>query len=36
VYPAAQEIPERWKVDFDMSMGMLGEAGVTVRTVEMP
>jgi len=32
LYPA-QEVPERWKADLDMSMGMLHEAGV--ETVEV-
>ncbi|MEM9461163.1 MAG: dCMP deaminase family protein [Myxococcota bacterium] len=33
-YPAGLTIPERWIADFEMSTGMLREAGVTVRTVE--
>jgi dCMP deaminase len=32
VYPEGCEIPERWRVDFDTSVGMLGEAGVAVRS----
>jgi dCMP deaminase len=36
VYPASLEIPERWRADFDMSMGMLAEAGVASRQVEVP
>lgn len=35
VYPAALEIPDRWQADFEMSMSMLHEAGVTSRTVDM-
>ncbi len=35
-FPAASEIPERWRVDFDTSMGMLREAGVKVRSIEEP
>lgn len=33
VYPAVDNIPERWMEDFEISNGMLQEAGVTVRTV---
>lgn len=33
VYPAGLEIPERWNADFEMSMGMLTEAGVSIRQV---
>jgi dCMP deaminase len=33
VYPSALEIPERWAEDFEISMSMLTEAGVRVRTV---
>ena len=33
VYPDGIEIPERWKTDFDMSLALLKEAGVRVRTV---
>ena len=32
VYPAACEVPERWKDDFDMSTNMMREAGLTIRT----
>lgn len=35
-FPAASEIPERWRADFEMSMGMLREAGVKVRPIEEP
>ena len=31
VYPADIEIPERWTEDFDIAMGMMQEAGITVR-----
>jgi dCMP deaminase len=34
-YPGGLDIPERWQEDFEMSMGMLGEAGVEVCTVDM-
>lgn len=34
-YPANLEIPERWKDDFEMSMGMFQEADIIVRTIEM-
>jgi dCMP deaminase len=34
-YPAALEIPERWREDFDISSAMLDEAGVCVRTVPL-
>ena len=33
VFPADVDIPERWKADFDISMGMMEEAGITVRKV---
>ena len=33
VFPAGLEIPERWTSDFEMSMGMLTEAGVSIREV---
>ena len=33
VFPAALDIPDRWREDFDMSMTMLHEAGVHSRTV---
>ena len=32
VYPVGCEIPERWRDDFDTSLGMLGEAGVVIRS----
>ncbi len=35
VYPAGLTIPERWEADFEMSMGMLEEAGVGRREVEL-
>ena len=31
VYPADIDIPERWKKDFGTAMGMMQEAGITVR-----
>ncbi|MBT60153.1 MAG: hypothetical protein CMA63_01190 [Euryarchaeota archaeon] len=34
VYPAPENIPERWLDDFTTSNGMLNEAGILVRTVE--
>jgi dCMP deaminase len=33
VYPSDSEIPERWHSDFDTSMNMMSEAGITVRQV---
>ena len=33
VYPSESEIPERWHSDFDTSMKMMSEAGITVRQV---
>ncbi|MDP6899653.1 MAG: dCMP deaminase family protein [Candidatus Thalassarchaeaceae archaeon] len=33
VYPSDSEIPERWHSDFDTSMKMMSEAGITVRQV---
>ena len=33
VYPSDCEIPERWADDFDMSTGMMSEAGVKIRPV---
>lgn len=33
VYPETDEIPERWLEDFNISNGMLLEAGILVRTV---
>lgn len=35
IYPAGLEIPERWTEDFEMSMGMFGEAGVAIRLVAL-
>ncbi len=35
LYPDGLEIPQRWKEDFETSMGMLGEAGLEVRPVPM-
>ncbi|MEN9578703.1 MAG: hypothetical protein RJA70_1712 [Pseudomonadota bacterium] len=35
VFPADLDIPERWRVDFEMSMGMLREAKITIREVDM-
>jgi len=34
-YPAEQEIPERWRGDFEMSTEMFHEAKVEIRTVVM-
>jgi len=31
VYPLESEVPERWVADFEMSTGMMGEAGLTIR-----
>jgi len=33
VFPEGSEIPDRWVKDFDMSTGMMKEAGLTIRTV---
>jgi len=33
VYPADCEVPDRWSEDFDMSTGMMKEAGVKIRPV---
>lgn len=33
IYPAGCEVPERWAGDFDMSIGMMKEAGVHVRSL---
>ena len=33
VYPETDGIPERWQDDFNISNGMLHEAGIQVRTV---
>jgi dCMP deaminase len=35
IYPDALDIPERWAADFEMSMGMLAEAKVHTRAVDM-
>lgn len=32
-YPDGLDIPDRWREDFAMSMGMFEEAGLSVRTV---
>lgn len=32
VIPSGLEIPDRWRDDFEMSMGLLREAGVTIRS----
>ena len=31
VYPSEVEIPERWEEDFSIAMGMMEEAGISVR-----
>ena len=31
VYPTGIEIPERWEDDLGIAMGMMEEAGITVR-----
>ncbi len=31
IYPAGCDVPDRWAEDFDMSIGMMNEAGVNVR-----
>ena len=31
IYPESCEVPDRWQKDFDMSHGMMTEAGVKVR-----
>jgi dCMP deaminase len=36
IYPAELDIPERWREDFDMSMGMLNEAGVSCKQIPLP
>ena len=33
IYPHGCEVPERWAEDFDMSIGMMNEAGVNVRSL---
>lgn len=35
LFPDGLDIPDRWQDDFEMSMGMLTEAGITVRPVDM-
>jgi dCMP deaminase len=35
-YPAGQEIPDRWREDFELSTSMFAEAGVLVRDVRVP
>ena len=35
VFPA-DEVPERWREDFDLSLSLLREAGVGVRGIELP
>ena len=32
VYPSDSEMPERWKDDFEIAIGMMEEAGVKVRS----
>ena len=32
VFPSDSEIPERWKDDFEIAIGMMEEAGVKVRS----
>ena len=31
VYPTGIEIPERWEDDLGIAMGMMEEAGITIR-----
>lgn len=31
VFPAAVEVPERWRSDFDIAIAMMNEAGIAVR-----
>ena len=31
VFPAGVEAPERWRPDFDIAIGMMNEAGISVR-----
>jgi deoxycytidylate deaminase len=33
VFPEDIDVPERWVADFDMSMSMMKEAGLEVRSV---
>jgi Deoxycytidylate deaminase len=35
IYPTPGEIPERWIEDFNISNGMIKEAGVIVRTIDL-
>ena len=35
IYPTPGEIPERWIEDFNISNGMIKEAGVIVRTIDI-
>lgn len=35
VFPAGLDIPDRWRVDFELSMEMLSEAKVSVREIDM-
>ncbi|MDP6333041.1 MAG: dCMP deaminase family protein [Candidatus Poseidoniaceae archaeon] len=35
IYPTPGEIPERWIDDFNISNGMISEAGVIVRTIDL-
>lgn len=35
IYPTPGEIPERWVEDFNISNGMISEAGVIVRTIDL-
>ena len=35
-YPAGLEIPDRWREDFAISNEMLSEAGLRVRSVQLP
>ncbi len=34
-YPANLDIPQRWESDFEMSTGLLREAGLRLREIEM-
>ena len=33
VYPAGTDIPERWEEDLEIALGMMEEAGISVRQV---
>jgi len=35
IYPTPGEIPERWIEDFNISNGMISEAGLIVRTIDL-